>query len=117
MGLDTTHGCWHGSYGSFAAFRSEIARAAGYPPLNKMVGYSTALDAIGWFYYLDNPLTVLLNHSDCDGYIEADDCLPLANALDDLIKKIEVDWVRELALRFVDGLRLAAEFGERVEFR
>lgn len=27
MGLDTTHDCWHGSYGSFNAWRIQLAKA------------------------------------------------------------------------------------------
>jgi hypothetical protein len=30
MGLDTSHGCWHGSYGGFAAWRNDIARVIGW---------------------------------------------------------------------------------------
>jgi hypothetical protein len=30
MGLDTTHDCWHGSYGGFNRWRNAIAAAAGY---------------------------------------------------------------------------------------
>jgi len=39
MGLDTTHGCWHGSYGAFMRWRCEIAKAAGLPPLEFMEGF------------------------------------------------------------------------------
>ena len=31
MGLDTTHGCWHGGYISFMAWRQKLAEAAGIP--------------------------------------------------------------------------------------
>jgi len=31
MGLDTTHGCWHGAYSAFMRWRTEIAKAAGIP--------------------------------------------------------------------------------------
>lgn len=31
MGLDTTHNCWHGAYGSFKEFRELVGRAAGLP--------------------------------------------------------------------------------------
>ena len=41
MGLDTTHDCWHGPYSSFMRWRCEIARAAGFPPLQLMDGYYT----------------------------------------------------------------------------
>lgn len=39
MGLDTTHECWSGSYSAFMRWRREIARAAGFPPLDLMLGF------------------------------------------------------------------------------
>ncbi len=30
MGLDTTHDCWHGSYGGFAMWRNDLARIIGW---------------------------------------------------------------------------------------
>lgn len=38
MGLDTTHGCWHGAYSAFSRWREELARKAGVP-LDLMEGY------------------------------------------------------------------------------
>jgi len=31
MGLDTSHGCWHGAYSAFMRWRTEIAKASGIP--------------------------------------------------------------------------------------
>src|SRR3990172_6107396 len=31
MGLDISHGCWHGAYSAFMRWRQEIARLAGVP--------------------------------------------------------------------------------------
>lgn len=39
MGLDTTHGCWHGAYSAFHRWRSKIAEVAGLPPLEMMEGF------------------------------------------------------------------------------
>ena len=30
MGLDTTHGCWHGAYSAFQRWRHKLAEVAGY---------------------------------------------------------------------------------------
>jgi len=38
MGLDTTHGCWHGAYSAFHRWRAGLANAAGIP-LDLMEGY------------------------------------------------------------------------------
>ncbi len=39
MGLDTSHGCWHGAYSAFMKWRCKIAEVAGLPPLNMMEGF------------------------------------------------------------------------------
>jgi len=44
MGLDTSHGCWHGAYSSFMRWRCEIAKAAGLPPLRFMEGFYNHTD-------------------------------------------------------------------------
>lgn len=31
MGLDTTHGCWHGAYSAFMRWREKLAEVAGIP--------------------------------------------------------------------------------------
>lgn len=41
MGLDTTHGCWHGAYSAFGRWRDGLAQAAGIP-LHLMEGFYSA---------------------------------------------------------------------------
>lgn len=36
MGLDMTHDCWHGPFSAFHRWRREVARLAGFPPLDIM---------------------------------------------------------------------------------
>jgi hypothetical protein len=115
MGLDTTHGCFNGPYSAFMRFRIHVAEAAGY--------------GVDYYYkpYLtegDDPILILLNHSDCDGIIEAKDCAPLADAMEALLPKLEtnnVAGVRGMTMKataetFIEGLRLAARLKENVEF-
>ena len=47
MGLDTTHNAWHGAYSAFHRWRTEIARAAGLPPLTLMEGFYFEDDVTG----------------------------------------------------------------------
>jgi len=57
MGLDTSHGCWHGSYGRFMEWRKRIAKAAGLPPLELMDRFFQRHgDSCGWpaTFYLGN---------------------------------------------------------------
>lgn len=114
MGLDTTHDCWHGPYSSFGDFRRALAEAAGMPPLYEMAGYKNGFRA--WDSIPPDVLHKLLNHSDCEDEIEANDCAPLADRMEELLPKIESDYWREKAEDFIAGLRLAASKQEPVEF-
>jgi hypothetical protein len=54
MGLDTTHGCWHGAYSAFMRWRQEIAHVAGFPPLMLMEGF---YDPKEWWLMTSRPDT------------------------------------------------------------
>jgi hypothetical protein len=78
---------------------------------------------IEWKCLKPSPLHELLNHSDCDGEIPADQCGSIADALEALIPLLPDEdtgghignW-REKTQRFVDGLRAAAVAGEPLGF-
>ncbi len=123
MGLDVSHGCWHGSYGAFGAWREWLARRAGFS-LHEMEGFGGFLE-----WNRGDNLTILLDHSDCDGEILAKDCAPLAERLQELLpneiervthvlsgEEEEEDWKVEALQQFIEGLRLADEYKEDVEF-
>jgi len=115
MGLDTTHGCWDGSYSAFSRFRQALATAAGLGDLGEYDGHGGPCE-----FDASDPLTTLLSHSDCDGEIATADCIPLAERLEALAQVIQNDpddrdW-RDLTLQFATGLRSAAAAGEPVEF-
>lgn len=130
MGLDTTHGCWHGSYNGFQHWRREVARAAGYP-VNEapdvLAGESYYGLPEGQFddaNYLGewadpsrgDPLLFLLVHSDCDGVIHPGQASALAGRLEQMLPLL-TGRTREATERFAAGLREAAAAGEDVEFR
>lgn len=139
MSLDTSHDCWHGGYGSFSAWRTHIAQAAGYPvkedwPHGGGPSYELPWDLFpeeryygeGWATQpVEDPLLYLLVHSDCDGVIHPEEGRHIAARLEQLLPAIEAqepryEWLREeacrLTLRFIAGLRKAAEAGEDVDF-
>jgi len=138
MGLETTHGCYLGSYSLFHSWRTEIGRLAGYPTKIHRVDFcgvrtlkecllfdETALPpnyAQGeWKHLPEDPLMVLLVHSDCDGRIKAEHCAPLADALEPLVPKLagsaeDRQSDAATAKRFIDGLRAASAAGEDVKF-
>lgn len=115
MGLDISHGTWHGAYSAFYTWRKEIAKVAGLPPLSLMEGFydensyshpfimldikypdKNALDVwqlneireslpIKWDCLKPNPLHELLYHSDSDGYINWSKCNKIADELEKLL--------------------------------
>lgn len=119
MGLDTSHGCWHGPYSAFMRWRTQIASCIGLT-LDGMVGFGGTTE---WPDAEKEPLVHLLNHSDCDGEIESKHCAAIADRLSEILPLMPKgdagghigDWTEETQT-FIDGLRLAAELGENVDF-
>lgn len=110
MGLDTTHGCWHGAYSAFNRWRQELAKLAGLPPLDLMEGFYNPITGLPTLYHINgktiechqlkrldaqlpikwdclkpDALHELLNHSDCDGEIPWERCEAIADSLERLI--------------------------------
>lgn len=133
MGLDTTHNCWHGAYSSFSQWRNALAVAAGYKleKVSYWEGHETEVPAIqrpdgaghltgDWDDIPEDPVMIILAHSDCDGRIKAEHCSALADALEKLLPKMSDEGFhctdRDRTQQFIDGLRVAAEAKEDVEF-
>ena len=144
MGLDCSHDCWHGAYSAFNRWRMKIAEVAGYEICSVDHGDGRGLSQtimLEWHRYHggqlygewgdDNkpgqgtphdPLIVLFVHSDCEGVIHPTQANDLANALCDLLPKLDGDGgghvgnYRETTLRFIQGLRRAFSDQEDVEF-
>lgn len=122
MGLDTTHNCWHGAYTAFHRWRVEIARVAGIN-LEAMEGFVHEYQqGTKWETLKPDVLYVLLNHSDCDGYISWRYTKKLADRLTELLPLLEGDGgghigsYKEKTQIFIDGLLAAYKAHERVEF-
>lgn len=124
MGLDTSHDCWHGSYGSFNSFRYDLAKLANID-LSNMIGFGGLTE----FPTKDvEPLVILLNHSDCDGIIELEDTKPLATRLLHLLYKTkkqkkfkylfdeEDGYLEYKIIQFATGLLEAYKNNEIVDF-
>jgi hypothetical protein len=75
-----------------------------------------------WEALKPDPLHLLLNHSDCDGKLEAKDCAGIADSLERLLPALDGDGGGHIGLwrgktqTFIDGLRRAAAAGEDVGF-
>ena len=118
MGLKVTHECWNGSCSSFNRWRAKVCEVAGYGNLNERHGFGT-LDKKGEIPWSDDdPLVLLLYHSDCDGDIKYKDCDSIAERLLTLLPSMRIagTWYYEATDRWIDGLRMAAILKENVEF-
>lgn len=137
MGLDTTHDCWHGPYSAFSRWRNGLAEVAGYEifPIvyDDLIKRDTIMIDWGhipegalmgdWKRTPDDPLLVLIAHSDCEGVIHPEQAAPLAERLEGLMDQLskEIDFshgasYQDKTRKFIDGLRLAVSRGEDVEF-
>lgn len=123
MGLDTSHDCWHGPYSAFTRFRCALARVAWGVDLYAAYCDEKLFDAL-LKAHGDDPLMHLINHSDCDGEIETDVQLALAERLEQLAPLLDTGvnpQVRSMlfsdaARQFAKGLREANASGEAMEF-
>ncbi len=137
MGLDTTHDCWSGAYSAFKRWRDQIAETAGYTFFVADGEYMTSVKEINWAALDDknyagewdripeDPLIMLLAHSDCDGVIHPEHARLIADRLEWLLPRLpmteavghigRLGW-QGTTERFINGLRAAVQAGEDVEF-
>lgn len=129
MGLDTSHGAWHGPYSSFNAWRNQVARLAGYLVEPRTVsGHTCRVAQLDWSTITEDnllgiwaetppdPLMVLIAHSDCDGAIHPAQATPLADTLEAFLPRLD-EYNRDITVRFIKGLRKAAANEETLLFR
>lgn len=117
MGLDTTHGCWHGSYSSFNTFRRKLANEIGIN-LNEYEGYgdfgTKDLNSI------DHEIAPLLNHSDCDGVLTPLECKSIASGLKKILHGIQLTnenkYFFDQIVKFRKGCLSSYSENENVEF-
>jgi len=144
MGLHVSHGCFTAGYGKFMFFRQAIADVLSIP-LQVMEGFydkdewmvcargnkagehllENRLKAlpVSWKAWEDDPIILLLHHSDCGGGLRWQDAAAIAERLEEIAPQIvhpegmRDDWnFKETALKFAAGLRRAAESQEDVTF-
>lgn len=112
MSLRVTHGCFQGSYSTFAEWRNTIATVCGYnlQEVGMFIGGSlvtTMAPALNWnrlpkeTEYGEwrktpaDPLIVLLAHSDCEGVIHPEQGIALANRLEQIIDRLPEQYIQE----------------------
>ena len=93
------------SYGGFNKFRCMLAKEINID-LNDMKGFGG--DKL--FSTINDNIKYLLEHSDCDGYIEPKECGLIAPRLRELTKEWEysidedIRWYREQAIYLAEGM-------------
>ena len=124
MGLDTTHDCWHGAYSSFNVWRNKVAEVAGYEikdfdgmPSPDIDWATVTEDNLygEWKRAPEDPLMILIAHSDWEGRIPAEYTKPLADRLTPLVPLLSGPWKKKTR-EFIDGLLDAHSNNEDVEF-
>lgn len=107
----------HWSYGGFAAFRRRLATAAGWPvPAGSRLPADLQWEAYDdknfqgdWDRYPEDPLLVLIVHSDCDGVIHPDIAEAVAHRLRGLVAGWDDSHDRQHALLLADHLDHSAK--------
>ena len=144
MGLDFSHGGAHWSYSGFMAFRKRLAREigvdlecmAGFAPPESLIDMSAKdWDLLGFgikperfnmsWNGVNDTLVPLLNHSDCDGSLSADECCTIAPRLREIVQRWTDDpeqdqgeaYDKRQALLLADGMEQCAREGRALEFR
>lgn len=129
MGLDVSHGDFSMAYSAFNRFRQAIAKAAGaqFPPHDDP---SLDRSMIYWpddFTERQPGLAAFLTHSDCDGEIDPETCVKIADEMTALLPNLEqmgdggghiarAGGLAEAARQFIAAARAAATAGEPLEF-
>lgn len=131
LSLSTTHGCWEGPYSDFHEWRAWIAARVGLP-LNLMQGFYRVPNRprmredeielpglpIPWSI-INDPLVLLLDHSDCEGCLKWWDCDKIAIRLLQTLRDAPSGtpkWLIDATKSFALGCLRAYKLREHVEF-
>ena len=117
MGIDFSHCDAHWSYSVFHRFRVKLAKEIGIN-LDSMKGFDFADPDKGMpWTKIKDPIVFLLDHSDCDGELTADECHCVAPRLRELVADWpDDDYDRQQALLLADGMDKAVQSGENLIF-
>lgn len=117
MGLDFRHDrppghyCPQWSYDGFADFRRRLAEEEEFD-LDSMQGYG---GDISWTDVITD-LKPLLNHSDADGSLTAEECAQIAPRLREAVADWPDDYDHRSALNLAACMDACAAAGEKLEF-
>ena len=121
MGLDFRGADAHWSYGGFHRFRERIAKIVNID-LNEMEGFTT--DGTGMSFPLieEEPLVILLDHSDCDDDIHPEQLKLLAPRFEEVLNILKesvgevLDYDCQEGFKLLKGMKECIENNERLQF-
>ena len=137
MGLDCSHGAWHGAYSAFNRFRAAVCRAVGgsWPPhrVGAEIEGEPCTNQGRW--YVPEAVTrevwpglyLFLCHEDCEGSLTPEECRLVADDLEKLLPELHkmgadvghlarVGGPDGAARLFIAGCRAAHSRNEPLEF-
>jgi hypothetical protein len=122
MGLNTSHGCFDGSYSSFGRFRDLLAEQIGINLRKDYIGYGNENATLN-LQDIQHDLMPLFDHSDCDGELSVAESQRIADGLDQILANLrplespmEEQFFITKIKKFRDGCRLAVSKNQIVEF-
>lgn len=114
MGIDFSHGGAHWAYSGFHRFRERLSEAEGFD-LNMMDGFGGS--GVSW-KTVETPLKPLLDHSDCDDDLSAEDCAGIWPRLSEIVETWpDGDFDKQEGRKLVTGMVDCARSGQRLTFR
>lgn len=119
MGIDFSHCNAHWSYGNFHNFRRKLASQIGIN-LDLMDGFYMdehfcRKEGISWSG-VDDPIKILLNHSDCDGFLTPRECRKVYPRLLDIVKNWDDDDDKMMAINLANGMKKACRRFQKLWF-
>jgi hypothetical protein len=120
MGLDfCAHISWpvgkraHWSYSGFNQFRGRLAKEVGFN-LDQMRGFGGDIE---WSTLPPDDIHLLLNHSDCEGELTAEECNRVIPRLDALVRNWpDDDYDKIHALRLIEFMSFCLQWDGTLEF-
>jgi hypothetical protein len=100
------------SYSGFGEFRNELASLVGIE-LHAMEGFGGELP---WSSVKPDAINILLDHSDCDGKLTAEECRAIAPRLLELAPQLKDGYDTRMAITLSTDMALCASRGEVLEF-
>ncbi|TMS00140.1 hypothetical protein [Nonomuraea basaltis] len=120
MGVSMYPGRASWSYSGFGSFRDRLAQAEGFD-LREMAGFAPFDAPEDWtgkpWDTVHTTLEPLLNHSDCDGYLDAYECEQVIPRLRQIIATWpESDYDRQHGEALIKGMEHCVEHGCSMRF-